>query len=720
MHPIFTSERTVFWLPVVMIGLLPMFAQGQNPKDHWAFQPLQDMSVPYVMPTSNLKTPIDRFIQKQLASQQLTLSSPADRTTWLRRVSYDLRGLPPTPTEVRNFLEDSSPVAYEAVIDRLLASPNYGERWGKYWLDVVGYADSNGYFSADTNRPYAFHYRDYVIRSLNADKGYDQFIREQLAGDEWISYLSKPSVSELRDLMVATHFLRNAPDGSSESDGNPDEVTIDRATALEGSLQIMMNALLGLTIQCARCHDHKFEPIGHEEYYRLQAIFYPAFPAFHNDAWVVPVKRMGSITGVNAWTLWKRQTADIDQRIDKLKEEKKRAPDKADDLDKQIETINLKRPDPPGTVAWVTDVMVPAPEVYRLESGNYQSQAELVHPSGLSVLDIGNPVLPVRPISLPPLSAFAGRDDGTPFSTGSKPRLSTGRRLAFAQWITKPQTRASGLLARVIANRIWQFHFGTGLVSTPDNFGLSGSPASHPDLLEYLASYLVDRNWSMKALHQLILRSAVYQQASDVPLTTSGSQASEVDPANRLLWKYPLRRLDAEAIRDGMLVVSGELDRRMYGPYTPTQRTATGNVIVPNDYAEMHRRSIYLQQRRTQVNTFLELFDAPSIISNCSERGNSTVPLQSLALLNSTFVLQQASAFARRLDRFRPDETRERIQHSFLILLGRLPTSIEQKAALTFIKKQQAIYHGSQNATAQTWSDYCQMLLATNAFLYIE
>ena len=720
MHPIFTSERTVFWLPVVMIGLLPMFAQGQNPKDHWAFQPLQDMSVPYVMPTSNLKTPIDRFIQKQLASQQLALSSPADRTTWLRRVSYDLRGLPPTPTEVRNFLEDSSPVAYEAVIDRLLASPNYGERWGKYWLDVVGYADSNGYFGADTNRPYAFHYRDYVIRSLNADKGYDQFIREQLAGDEWISYLSKPSVSELRDLMVATHFLRNAPDGSSESDGNPDEVTIDRATALEGSLQIMMNALLGLTIQCARCHDHKFEPIGHEEYYRLQAIFYPAFPAFHNDAWVVPVKRMGSITGVNAWTLWKRQTADIDQRIDKLKEEKKRAPDKADDLDKQIETINLKRPDPPGTVAWVTDVMVPAPEVYRLESGNYQSQAELVHPSGLSVLDIGNPVLPVRPISLPPLSAFAGRDDGTPFSTGSKPRLSTGRRLAFAQWITKPQTRASGLLARVIANRIWQFHFGTGLVSTPDNFGLSGSPASHPDLLEYLASYLVDRNWSMKALHQLILRSAVYQQASDVPLTTSGSQASEVDPANRLLWKYPLRRLDAEAIRDGMLVVSGELDRRMYGPYTPTQRTATGNVIVPNDYAEMHRRSIYLQQRRTQVNTFLELFDAPSIISNCSERGNSTVPLQSLALLNSTFVLQQASAFARRLDRFRPDETRERIQHSFLILLGRLPTSIEQKAALTFIKKQQAIYHGSQNATAQTWSDYCQMLLATNAFLYIE
>ncbi|MEE2739473.1 MAG: DUF1549 and DUF1553 domain-containing protein [Planctomycetota bacterium] len=720
MHPIFTSERTVFWLPVVMIGLLPMFAQGQNPKDHWAFQPLQDMSVPYVMPTSNMKTPIDRFIQKQLASQQLALSSPADRTTWLRRVSYDLRGLPPTPTEVRNFLEDSSPVAYEAVIDRLLASPSYGERWGKYWLDVVGYADSNGYFSADTNRPYAFHYRDYVIRSLNADKGYDQFIREQLAGDEWISYLSNPSVSELRDLMVATHFLRNAPDGSSESDGNPDEVTIDRATALEGSLQIMMNALLGLTIQCARCHDHKFEPIGHEEYYRLQAIFYPAFPAFHNDAWVPPVKRIGSIAGVNAWTLWKRQTADIDQRIDKLKEEKKRAPDKAEDLDKQIETINSKRPQSPGTVAWVTDVMVPAPEVFRLESGNYQSQAELVHPSGLSVLDIGNPVLPARPISLPALSAFAGRDDGTPFSTDSKLRLSTGRRLAFAQWITKPHTRASGLLARVIANRIWQFHFGTGLVSTPDNFGLSGSPASHPDLLEYLASYLVDRNWSMKALHQLILRSAVYQQASEVSLTTIGSRASEVDPANRLLWKFPLRRLDAEAIRDGMLVVSGELDRRMYGPYTPTQRTATGNVIVPSDYAEMHRRSIYLQQRRTQVNTFLELFDAPSIISNCPERGNSTVPLQSLALLNSTFVLQQASAFARRLDRFPPDETIERIQYSFLLLLGRLPTSIEQKAAFTFIKKQQLIYHGSQDSAAQTWSDYCQMLLATNAFLYLE
>ena len=201
---------------------------------------------------------------------------------------------------------------------------------------------------------------------------------------------------------------------------------------------------------------------------------------------------------------------------------------------------------------------------------------------------------------------------------------------------------------------------------------------------------------------------------------TIASRAAKVDPANRLLWKYPLRRLDAEAIRDGMLAVSGELDRRMYGPYTPTQRTATGNVIVSSDPAEPHRRSISLQQRRTQVNTFLELFDAPSIISNCPERGNSTVPLQSLALLNSTFVLQQASAFARRLDRVPPDEIRERIQHSFLLLLGRLPTSIEQEAAFAFIKKQQAVYHGSQNAVARTWSDYCQMLLATNAFLYVE
>ncbi|HIN95155.1 MAG TPA: DUF1553 domain-containing protein, partial [Planctomycetes bacterium] len=462
--------------------------------------------------------------------------------------------------------------------------------------------------------------------------------------------IKTPTVDDLRDLMVATHFLRNAPDGSSESDGNPEEVTIDRVTALEGSLQITMNSLLGLTIQCARCHTHKFEPIGHHEYYQLQAILYPAFPAFHNDKWVVPVKRIGPIASAEQFQKWNQQIAEIDTEIAGLEAAKKKDAAKAKELDKQIKEANARRPSQPGTVAWLTDVVAPAPDIFRLESGNYQSPAERVTPAGLAILSDGDATLKPQSLTLPPFSALAGHQDGEPVSVKDKPRLSTGRRLAFAHWMTQPNSRAAGLLARVIANRVWQYHFGTGLVSTVDNFGLSGAPPSHPELLEYLAHYLVSHDWSIKSLHRLIMSSAVYQQASS--RTNRSARAMAVDPTNRLLWKYPLQRLDAEAIRDSLLAVSGELDRRLFGPYAPTQRTASGDVVVAKDHPHANRRSIYLQQRRTQVTTLLELFDAPSIVSNCSQRSKSTVPLQSLALLNSEFMLARSAAFAKRLDRF--------------------------------------------------------------------
>ena len=691
---------------------------AQNPRDHWAFQPLQPVPVPRLDNHPVAQTPIDRFIQAPLLQKELTLAPRADRGTLLRRLSYDLTGLPPTPEQTEQFLSDNSPLAYQLLVDRLLATPAYGERWGKYWLDVAGYADSNGYFNADTNRPYAYHYRDYVIRSFNRDTPYDKFVRQQLAGDELLGKNQSPTLQQLTDLMVAPHFLRNAPDGSSESDGNPEEVTIDRVTALEGSLQITMNALLGLTIQCARCHDHKFEPIAHDEYYRLQAVLYPAFPAFHNDKWVVPVKRIGAISGREPLRHWKEQIAEINTRVAELEAAKKKDPAKAKEFDNQIKEANAGRPTQPGTVAWLTDVVAPAPDTFRLESGDYQSPAERVTPAGLSILAKGDATLNAQPLSLPPYSAFAGHQDGEAFPNEDKSRPSTGRRLAFADWITEPNSRSAGLLARVIANRVWQHHFGNGLVATPDNFGLSGPAPSHPQLLEYLAEYLVDHDWSIKSLHRLILTSAVYQQASRI--TTGYRRATELDPNNRLLWKYPLQRLDAEAIRDSLLAVSGELDSRLYGPYTPTERTGNGNVLVAKDHPHARRRSIYLQQRRTQVDTFLELFDAPAIVSNCPERGNSTVPLQSLALLNSDFMRNRAAAFAKRLDRFEPSAIAKRIPYSFYLLLGRLPTYAEMVAGIDFLEKQRQFYQDKEDAEQRVWTDYCQMLLASNAFLYLE
>ena len=714
-HPFLFSCR--HWT-IALLVLTATVVHAQDPRDHWAFQPLASVPVPTTTDAAVTQTPVDAFILARLESEQLSLSPAATRATWIRRVTYNLTGLPPTPAQVRQFISHDSPIARQQVIERLLASPTYGERWGKYWLDVAGYADSNGYFHADTNRPYAYHYRDYVIRSFNSDTPYDVFIRQQLAGDELLGERDNPAFEEVHNLMVATHFLRNAPDGSSESDGNPEEVTIDRVTALEGSLQITMNSLLGLTIQCARCHAHKFEPIHHDEYYRLQAILYPAFPAFHNDKWVVPVKRIGPIARAKEFQQWKQQMAKIDTEVAALEAAKKKDGSKAEELDKQIKAVNSQRPSQPGTVAWVTDVVAPAPDTFRLESGDYQSPAERVTAAGLAILSEGESTLKIQPIALPSFSSFAGHGEDQSVTAEKDSRPSTGRRLAFARWITKPNSRATGLLARVIANRIWQHHFGTGLVTTVDNFGLSGSPPSNPELLEYLARYLVDHDWSIKSLHRLILTSAVYQQGS--VSTADHKLAFNVDPANQLLWKYPLQRLDAEAIRDSLLAVSGELDTRMFGPYTPTERTGNGDVIASAGHPQANRRAIYLQQRRTQVNTLLELFDAPSIVSNCPQRGNSTVPLQSLAFLNSDFVLARATAFASRLDRFDTTAIAQRIPYSFYLLVGRNPTYQEMKASLDFLDKQRQLYRNKEDADKRLWTDYCQMLLATSAFLYLE
>lgn len=914
------------WLRAGAPGLPATIAARPEGDEHWASLPLRTVTPPVVRDGARARTPIDRFIQKRLEEAGLALNPEAPKGVLIRRVAFDLTGLPPTPEEVDQFLNDRSPNAYAAMVDRYLASPRYGERWGKYWLDAAGYADSNGYFNADTDRPLAYRYRDYVVRSLNSDKPWDQFIREQLAGDEMVGYHPGVAITpEMVESLEATHFLRNSQDGTDSSDGNPDERRADKYAVLEGEQQIMGSALLGVTMQCSRCHDHKFEPITQRDYYGLQAILYPAFNV---ENWMYPAKReMSSATPADL-TAWETEKARIDTQVKAKRQEwtewakahreagktlfqatfdgpdaklagewsntapgdsapagtppvsldsdaapgaqvvagrlriresgaggdraistrqtfnwapqgkgawiqatfdlvaegpaapyigyfiglrdfagasqggnvlldgakdggaavhvgypahdkgggkigasgyapgrnygvrvtnlgggkwelaqivdgapedgtvqlsaadlpgggfgfdyccgrsyvvdnvlieagsptdkdpqrkaqfeaakKKRA-----EVDAAVKALEAQKPERPGRLAAVTDLSPNPPKVPLLFRGDYKSPRESVNGSApVALSEASNP------------AEFAAPSPGT---------ATTGRRLAFAKWLTKPGSRAEARFARVTVNRWWMHHFGTGLVATPDNLGYSGAPPTHPELLEYLAGRLVRGGWRGKALHREILLSAAYRQSS-VP--TPAAKAADED--NRLLSHFPLRRLDAEAIRDAMLAVSGELDPKAGGPYVPTTRSGEGEIVVAEDTAGSHRRSLYLQQRRTQVTGLLDTFDAPSIVTNCTFRTPTTVPLQSLALLNSDFVRRRSQAFARRVMQ---EPAERRIARAFTLARSVPPSAVETQAAERFLQEQRADYGADSASEEKAWTDFCQSLLASNSFLYLR
>jgi hypothetical protein len=721
---------------------------------HWAFRPLVRAAAPIVLQPKRVRTDIDRFIQAALEKKGHALSPEADRATLARRVSFDLTGLPPAPAEIEAFLADQSGDAYERMVDRYLASPHYGERWGKYWLDAAGYADSNGYFNADSDRPLAHRYRDYVIRSFNQDKPYDRFVTEQLAGDELAAYVSGGDVTpEMVELLTATHFLRNAPDGTGESDGNPDEVRIDRFTVLEGNLQVTMSCLLGTTIQCARCHDHKFEPVTQEEYYSLQAIL---FPVYCPDRWTKPNDRTVTVATRAQRDAHRRLTEQIDRQVKALQAglEVVAAPFREQVIEERLGKLEpatrssvlqavrtakeklsaeqqalLKKHVEPLKVG-DDDVARRFPEyaAVREQVRRAVAEREKERPRPLDALAVftetdpqppahhvlvrGRHDKPGREVQPGVPAAFCAPANAYRLEPRPAGRLTTGRRSAFARWVTSPD---NPLFARVMVNRVWQHHFGVGLVATPDNLGQSGARPSHPELLDFLAAEFIRSGWSVKALHRLILDSAVYRQAS-----TPRPDALAADPDDRLLGRFPLRRLDAEAVRDALLAVSGELDRRAGGPYVPTQRTADGSVEVSETAAGAHRRSVYLQQRRTQVATLLELFDAPALAANCSVRTTSTVPLQALALLNSEFARARAGAFARRLAREAGPDADKRLALAFRLAWGREAHGVERAAAARFLAAQRALYTRGKDGEQWVWTDFCQMVLASNAFLYVE
>ena len=657
-------------------------------REHWAFQPPTQVEVPEVAGTSH---PIDAFLVRKLRQHKLELSPRADRLTLLRRATFDLTGLPPTPEEAQTFLDDPSPDAYEKLLDRLLDSPRYGERWGRYWLDLAGYADSEGKRSADPIRPHAWRYRDYVIRSFNDDKPYSQFLREQLAGDELVDYENAETITnDIAQSLVATGFLRMAPDGTGSDVVN---YVPERLEVIADEIQVFGSAVLGLTLQCARCHSHKYDPIPHRDYYRLAAIFKGAFD---EHDWLKPTavkSQTKSSTGQRALAhlseadvqKWKDYENRLKARIESLKKQKQ-----IEGVKRQIRALENSLGSAPKIRALWDRGTPSATYIYR--RGDYLQPTRLVGPGVPSVLTDGKTPFVVE----------------SPYP-GAK---STGRRLALARWLTQPD---HPLTSRVMVNRIWQHHFGRGIVESVSNFGKTGTPPTHPELLNWLARDFVGNGWKMKRLHRLIMTSQAYQQTSSV------SQAHiDRDPDNRWLSRMPLRRLDAEEVRDSLLYVAGELDETRFGPPDLVAVRKDGLVTALRG-ENGWRRSIYVMHRRSQIPTILENFDLPQMNPNCTVRIQATVASQALHLLNNAHVEQLAAALAQRL-RKASDHPSEQIEFLYWRAVSRPPSPDEKQLGLRALERlrQRWAQTNEEAASQRALTTYAHTVLNSAAFLYVD
>ncbi|MHC4878836.1 MAG: PSD1 and planctomycete cytochrome C domain-containing protein [Planctomycetota bacterium] len=730
-------------------------------RSHWAYRAIQKPQVPNVAGLGEDANPIDAFVARRLEENGLLFSGEAQRRTLIRRATFDLLGLPPTPEEVDAFVNEESPQAYATLIDRLLESPHYGERWARHWLDAAGYADSEGYNDKDVIRDDAWRYRDYVIRSLNADKPWDQFIIEQLAGDELVGAthanaqgLANADPAAL-EALTATGFLRMAPDGSGSSPADP---LAARNQAVTETLKVVSTSLLGTSLACAECHHHRFDPIPQEDFYRVRAIFAPVFDLKN---WRMPKSRRAAILSesdkkkadeieAQAKTLaaehdrLKQETLElILERVlegipaerrefareafatpkDKRTEEQRlfceeefpmlgllrtgtlhlflaRFKD-GEELKKKYEDVlaeaaKVRKDKPtPDYIRVATEDTKSVPETKLFFRGDFSSpQGEPLEPAGLTVLDGFRE------------SALPANDEALP---------TTGRRLAYARYLTSGN---HPLVARVLVNRFWQHHFGRGLVETTGEFGRQGGEPSHGELLDWLAADFMEHGWQLKRLHRLIMTSRTYRQASQ-----RRPEADAIDAENRLLWRMPVRRLEAEALRDAILAVSGQLNREAFGLPVPVSVTEGGIVsvnggTVSEDRREL-KRSIYIQVRRSQPVAMLDAFDSPQMEPNCARRVVSTVAPQSLALLNSDFVLQQAESLAGRVA---AESTAESVTQLWRLTYGRHPTDNELQSAESFLQSQ------TQDLTAEkvdkpqraALASLGQVLLGSNEFLYVD
>ncbi len=732
-------------------SLSPGIGVTDEDRAYWAFQPIRKPAPPSFASGDGARTAIDGFVLARLRERGLGFAPEADRRTLIRRATVDLTGLPPTHEEIERFLADPREDAYERLIDRLLASPRYGERWGRHWLDVAGYADSEGDGAADTVRPYAYKYRDYVIRSLNADKPLDRFIVEQLAGDELVPRPWKDLTPEQVDALAATGFLRMVADGTASGG----DVPLEANQMIADALKVVGSTFLGLSVGCAQCHDHRYDPIPQEDYFRLRAVFEPALDPSH---WRRPGQRLVSLQSdadraraaaleAEAQAIQKEIEAKrsvliaaaVDVELMKfaepLRSELKAALDApeakrtdaqrtllahnpkllitagvlyqynqkaVDELKKEEEKVAAKRAEKPveDFVSVLDETAGVRPETHVFHRGDYLQPTKGVGPGGLT-------------IASPEGERFeiADADPKAP---------STGRRLAFARHLT---SGSHPLVGRVLVNRVWSHHFGLGLVDTPGDFGALSNPPSHPALLDWLAVELVESGWSLKALHRLIMNSSVYRQSSRRDPAKDG-----VDSENRLLGRYPVRRLDAESLRDAILAVSGGLDGRLHGPSVAVAEDAVGQVS-PGDGPP--RRSVYLQVRRSRPVSFLSAFDAPVMSVNCDRRVDSTSAPQSLMLMNGDFVVNHAAKIAGRLQTETPadfyDASRpvleRRTAYAWRLILDR-PISDEEMAWARAFAADQRASLDRENAKGDrdltVLAHLCQQLLNSNEFLYVD
>jgi mono/diheme cytochrome c family protein len=750
------------------------FFISEQERRFWAFQPIVHPEVPAVKNGARARTAIDRFLLPKLREAKLDFAPDADKLTVIRRVYFDLVGMPPSPEAVEEFLEDRRADAYESLIDRVLDSPAYGERWGRHWLDVAGYADSNGYAEADSPRPHAWRYRDYVIQALNHDKPWNEFIVEQLAGDELAGVTAENAVTKATDarvqeLLAATGFLQMAPDGTGDEVADQN---LARNQTVAETLKIVSTSLMGLSVGCAQCHDHRYDPISQVDYYRMRALFDPAMD-WKN--WRRPNERL-----VSLYSAEDRKKAEaievearkIDEAANQMRKDfleevfKKELAKLSDDVRETVKEArntpgNKRKPEqvallkkyPSADVQGALDLYDPeankkvtakqeeasklratkpkepfvfvvteragkTPETFLFNRGDHEQPKQKVEPGEIEILE--------------KFSALSGLKFANTNSGGS-----TGRRLAYARWLTSGE---HPLTARVLVNRFWLEHFGRGLVNSPGDFGAQGERPTHPELLDWLASEFMANGWKLKPLHRLIMTSTAYRQSCE-------NEASlRNDPDNRLYGRMKLRRVDAEALRDSMLAVSGKLNSERFGPAMPIARDEAGRVltgeqktngngdpvIVQSIGEKAFKRSVYGEVRRSFPLTVLEAFDEPVMTPNCTMREASTVAPQALFMLNDTFVAQQSEFFAERLQRENPGDVRAQIHRAWKLAYDTAPSEKELMSSLLYLAEQteriraRVVMMKKEKDKAppdpQTlaMASLCQALLSANRFLYVE
>lgn len=742
-------------------------------RSHWAFQPIRRPELPRVeqfvfrhWPDYPVKAlhPIDAFIAQRLIPKKLALSPPADRATLIRRACFDLLGLPPKPEEVDAFVNDSSPDAYEKLLDRLLDSPQYGERWGRHWLDVAGYADSEGYNDADTPRDDAWRYRDYVIRAFNTNKPFDQFIREQLAGDEMTPLPYRNLPSDAIDNLIATGFLRMAPDGTGVKNDDQD---LARNAVVSETVKIVSSSLLGLTVGCAQCHDHRFDPISQQDYYRLRAIFEPAL---NWKNWREPhLRRISVLTDselARAATLEKEarsveaeyKSASVAMREEVFQAEVNALPPEIREAGKnagQQWYVDEKKltPEQLALLADYPRLKVPASSYELGLFLNIRFGPDREKQFRATIDGITNRAAVIRkqkppeqyiraltevPGEVPSTHVFRRGDIRQPegsvkpgdlsvlgstpveFALDDSTLPTTGRRLAFARHLTNA---SHPLLPRVLVNRFWMHHFGRGLVETPSDFGVQGTRPTHPELLDWLASEFLASGWDLKAHHRLIMTSAAYRQHS-----ARNEVGEQADSGNALLWRMNVRRLEAETIRDAILSVTGKLNLSAFGPPTKVMEDENRQVVVGgSDNQKDHgqfRRSIYVQVRRSQPAYLLNVFDAPKMEPNCDVRNSSTVSTQSLLLMNSRFLVEQSQFFAMRAIKEAEGDRERQIRLAWRLAYGAAIPNSELVVLSDYFDQQKKLLAArletKDSSDLQSLASLCQILLGSNRFLYID